>query len=86
MRAKQIFTAGILVAVTLLASGCQKLKARDDLNRGVQAFKATQYSVAVERFKEATDLDPYHRDDFFVAGDRAARRPGDRGSDRKSVV
>jgi len=58
MRAKQIFTAGILVAVTLLASGCQKLKARDDLNRGVQAFKATQYSVAVERFKEATDLDP----------------------------
>jgi len=58
MRAKQIVVAGLLSSVILFSSGCQKLKARDDLNRGVQSFKATQYSAAVDRFKEATELDP----------------------------
>ena len=58
MRLKQILFAGALVSAALLSSGCQKLKARDNLNRGVQAFKATQYSTAVNHFKEATELDP----------------------------
>ena len=58
MRLKQVLFAGALVTVAILSSGCQKLKARDNLNRGVQAFKATQYSVAVNHFKEATELDP----------------------------
>jgi tetratricopeptide (TPR) repeat protein len=39
-------------------SGCNKLKARDLLNKGVQAFKAGQYDTAVEDFKQAKDLDP----------------------------
>jgi Tfp pilus assembly protein PilF len=50
-----------LVAVTalaFLATGCNKLKARDNLNRGVQAFKALQYAQAVERFERAIKLDP----------------------------
>jgi len=58
MRAKQIVFAGTLSSVILVSAGCQKLKARDDLNRGVQSFKATQYAAAVDRFKEATELDP----------------------------
>lgn len=45
-------------ALTVLATGCQKLKARDELNKGVQAFKNAQYPVAVEHFKQAVDLDP----------------------------
>ena len=45
-------------ALTVLATGCQKLKARDELNKGVQAFKNAQYPVAVEHFKIAVDLDP----------------------------
>jgi tetratricopeptide (TPR) repeat protein len=40
------------------ASGCSKLKARDLLNKGVTAFKAGQYDVAIEDFKQAKDLDP----------------------------
>jgi Tfp pilus assembly protein PilF len=55
---KRIALAGALASLALLSSGCQKLKARDNLNHGVQAFKAAQYSQAVNFFKEATDLDP----------------------------
>ena len=47
-----------IAALTVLAAGCQKLKARDELNKGVQAFKSAQYPVAVEHFKTAVDLDP----------------------------
>ena len=42
----------------LAATGCQKLKARDQLNKGVQAFKNAQYPEAVEHFKTAVELDP----------------------------
>jgi tetratricopeptide (TPR) repeat protein len=47
------------IAVLALASaGCQKLQSRDQLNKGVQAFKNAQYPEAVERFKTAVELDP----------------------------
>jgi len=58
MKPKLIVLAAALVALVTLTSGCQKLRARDNLNRGVQAFKATKYSDAVEYFKKAVDLDP----------------------------
>lgn len=54
-------TLGALAAVLVLvagASGCNKLKARDLLNKGVAAFKSGQYDTAVEDFKQAKDLDP----------------------------
>jgi Tfp pilus assembly protein PilF len=47
-----------VAAVALLASSCQKLKSRDQLNKGVQAFKSAQYADAVESFKTAVELDP----------------------------
>ena len=49
-----------LAAILILgagASGCNKLKARDLLNKGVANFKNGQYDKAVEDFKEAKDLD-----------------------------
>ncbi len=49
---------GLLAALALLASGCNKLKARDNLNKGVNSFKAGQYTAAADSFKEAIDLDP----------------------------
>ena len=39
-------------------SGCNKLKARDLLNKGVAAYKNAQYDAAIEDFKKAKDLDP----------------------------
>ena len=40
------------------ATGCNKLKARDQLNKGVQAYKNAKYEEAIERFKNAVSLDP----------------------------
>lgn len=53
--------AGLVVAVgaaALLATGCNKLKARDQLNRGTIAFKSAQFNEAIEDFKNAIQLDP----------------------------
>lgn len=51
--------ASILILVTLTCvTGCDKLKARDLLNKGVQAYKAGQFDTAIEDFKKSKDLDP----------------------------
>jgi tetratricopeptide (TPR) repeat protein len=49
----------VAVVVTLFgAAGCNRLKARDLLNKGVAAFKNGQYDASIEDFKQAKDLDP----------------------------
>ncbi len=53
-----ITTALAVLAVALSSTGCQKLKARDELNKGVQAFRNANYPTAVEHFKAAIQLDP----------------------------
>jgi tetratricopeptide (TPR) repeat protein len=53
------YTALVALLILVAAvSGCNKLKARDLLNKGVAAFKAGQYDEAAEDFKQATVLDP----------------------------
>jgi len=47
-----------VTALLLLATGCEKLRARDRLNKGVQAFRSASYPEAVEHFKQAIQLDP----------------------------
>ena len=39
-------------------SGCNRLQARDQLNRGVEAYKSAHYEQAIECFRKATELDP----------------------------
>jgi tetratricopeptide (TPR) repeat protein len=46
------------VLLLLGATGCTELRARDQLNKGVNAFKNAQYPEAVEHFKVAAELDP----------------------------
>jgi Tfp pilus assembly protein PilF len=57
MRGKLTLLAAVAL-IALVATGCEKLKARDQLNKGVQAYKNAQYAQAVENFKTAVDLDP----------------------------
>lgn len=58
------FVTVLAVAAALLSSvGCNKLKARDQLNKGVQAYKGANYEQAIEHFKNAVYLD----DDLKVA-------------------
>ena len=44
--------------LALLGASCNKLRSRDQLNKGVQAFRNAQYPEAVEHFKTAVELDP----------------------------
>lgn len=49
----------ILIAVVAVGlTGCNKLKARDLLVKGTQAFKNGQTDQAIEDFKQAKELDP----------------------------
>ena len=52
-----LFLARIAL-MAFAASGCNKLKARDQLNKGVQSYKNGQYDQAIENFKTAKQLDP----------------------------
>jgi len=56
--AVQMFFLTALITLSYGLSGCSKLQARDDLNKGVAEFKNGQYDKAVEFFKQAKDLDP----------------------------
>src|SRR6478735_1846392 len=47
-----------VAALAVLGMSCNQLRARDQLNKGVQAFTNAQYPEAVERFKTACELDP----------------------------
>lgn len=53
-----LFLFTILVAALVTVSGCDKLRARDKLNKGVQAYKGGQTDQAIEDFKQATQYDP----------------------------
>ena len=46
--------AGMVVSM----SGCDKLAARAELNKGVDAYKGTHYEEAINHFQRATMLDP----------------------------
>lgn len=48
------------ITVVLLANltGCKQLEARDQLNKGVDAYKAAQYEEAINHFQKAVHLDP----------------------------
>lgn len=56
--AGQIFSLAVLFTLVAGVSGCNKLRARDLLNKGVAAFKNAQFDTAVEDFKQAKELDP----------------------------
>jgi hypothetical protein len=52
-------TALAAVALALFASmGCDKLRARDQLNKGVKAYKDNHYEQAINYFQNAVNLDP----------------------------
>lgn len=48
----------VALVLATASVGCEKLKARDNLNKGVQSYKNAQYPQAVEYFEKAVQLDP----------------------------
>lgn len=57
-RTTSVLLVAMMVLLALGGAGCEKLKARDQLNKGVLAFKNGAYPTAVEHFKLAVALDP----------------------------
>ena len=47
-----------LAGMMLSMSGCKQLQARDQLNKGVDAYKSAHYEEAIGHFQKATELDP----------------------------
>jgi Tfp pilus assembly protein PilF len=53
-----LLAALLVLALAVFSAGCRKLEARDNLNKGVQAFKNAKYPDAVAFFQRAIELDP----------------------------
>jgi tetratricopeptide (TPR) repeat protein len=59
MKTTQRFLIVFAAALVVLSSvGCNKLKARDNLNKGVQAYKNSKFEDAINHFQQAVALDP----------------------------
>jgi len=54
---KVMAVAGAIL-VMLSATGCDKLRARDELNKGVAAYKNNQFEQAINHFKKSVSYDP----------------------------
>ncbi len=54
----QILALAVIGLAVLSTTSCDKLRARAELNKGVQAFKNNHPELAVDHFQKATKLDP----------------------------
>ena len=54
----RVLTLLAVLLVLFSAVGCSKLRARDQLNKGVQSYKNAKYEDAIEHFKNAVAMDP----------------------------
>jgi len=52
-----VMAAAFLAMLTMVA-GCNRLQARDQLNKGVAAYKNARYEEAINHFQNAVNLDP----------------------------
>jgi len=52
-----VLAAAFLAMLTMM-TGCNRLKARDQLNKGVAAYKNAKYEEAIGHFQNAVNLDP----------------------------
>jgi tetratricopeptide (TPR) repeat protein len=58
MKVYKFVLLGVLLLLLPFASGCRRLRARDQLNKGVGAFRNAQFQSAIMHFKNAVALDP----------------------------
>ena len=59
MSKARTLSAVVLTAFLLMgATGCAYLQSRDNLNKGIAAYKGADYAGAVEYFKKAIEQDP----------------------------
>jgi DNA-binding SARP family transcriptional activator len=54
----KLFTLAAVALALLPSVGCDRLRARDQLNKGVDSYKNSHFEQAIEHFKNAVELDP----------------------------
>jgi tetratricopeptide (TPR) repeat protein len=57
-RTLRLLTLAAVVLALFSSLGCDKLKARDQLNKGVKAYKDNHYEEAINHFQSSVQLDP----------------------------
>lgn len=55
VRVLAFLAVGLVMMSTV---GCNKLRARDQLNKGVQSYKNAKYEEAIDHFQQSISLDP----------------------------
>lgn len=58
MRPDKLVPLGAVLLSAVVTCGCAKLRSRDQLNKGVAAYRNAQFQTAIMHFKEAVRLDP----------------------------
>jgi len=58
MRIPVRLLAVLALLLLIPLTGCNKLRARDELNKGVRAYKNASYEEAVDHFRRAIEYDP----------------------------
>jgi len=58
MKLKKLSPLFGVLLLAISSFGCNKLKARDQLKKGVDAYRAAQFQAAIEHFRQAASLDP----------------------------
>ena len=54
----RLITLAAVVLALFSSLGCDKLRARDQLNKGVESYKNNHYEQAIDHFQYAVRLDP----------------------------
>ena len=58
MKVDKLAPVSMLLMLACLCTGCNRLKARDQLNKGVVAYRNAQFAAAIEHFQRAVAMDP----------------------------
>ncbi|MBV9759189.1 MAG: hypothetical protein JO340_01380 [Acidobacteriaceae bacterium] len=58
MQRSKWLTSALCAGLVFLTASCAKLQSRDEMNKGVQAYRNNKYVDAVNHFKQAVQLDP----------------------------
>ena len=54
----RMLTVGAALLALFAGVGCNKLRARDQLNKGVGSYKNAKYEEAISHFQQAVEMDP----------------------------
>jgi len=65
---RKLILLTVAAVAALSSTACQQLKARDNLNKGVQAYKSARYPEAIAFFQKAVELDPSYNTTHLYLG------------------